>query len=54
MDSGLFKEYDKLEDILLNQCSYVFKDYRGYSEWKEEFIWCYAFDLNQYSYFSWE
>lgn len=51
----IFKIFCKYESELIDQeFSYVFKDYRGFSQWNEEYIWCYCFDSNDYNYFYWK
>lgn len=39
--------------LIKYQISYVFKDYRGLSEWRELYIWSEAFQYNQFNYFYW-
>lgn len=39
--------------LIRYQISYIFKDYRGLSEWKEPYIWSEGFEYNQYNYFYW-
>lgn len=39
--------------VIIPEISYIFKDYRGLSEWNESYIWCYCFDSNDYNYFNW-
>lgn len=60
----IFKVHSKFEsqvfcnsvnDTLFStpQVTYHFKDYIGFSERRETYIWCCCFDKNNYTYFYW-
>ena len=47
--------FNSFNDTLffIPQITYVFKDYRGLSEWEETYNWCCCFNNNDYNYFYW-
>lgn len=52
-ESQVFLKFLNDNPLIKYQISYIFKDYRGLSEWREPFIWSEVFEYNQFNYYYW-